>query len=206
MTRMRTRTWCVAALVAAVVVLPAAAQQPTSGQKEMSPDEKAMMEAMAKAATPGKQHQWLASKAGMWEWTGKFWMAPTAPPTDMRGAAERTMMLGGRVLAEKVTSPGFMGQPFEGFGLAGYDNLAKAYWGTWNDNMGTGVMLSKGQCDDKGSCTYTGEYLDPMTGKMKKSRMVSRDDGPDKEVHEFYDVGPDGKEFKSMELQYTRKK
>jgi uncharacterized protein DUF1579 len=199
------KIWCVASLAAAVVALPLAAQSPP-GQKEMSAEEKAMMDAMMKAATPGKQHQWLATKAGMWSFTGKFWQAPGAPPVEMSGAAERTMMLGGRVMAEKVSSAGFMGQPFEGYGLAGYDNVAKAFWGTWNDNMGTGVMLSKGQCDDKGACTYTGEYFDPMTGKMKKSRMTARDDGPDKEMHEFFDTGPDGKEFKSMELVYTRKK
>jgi hypothetical protein len=206
MTGKRIRMSWVAALASAMVALPVAAQEHPQGQKEMSPQEKAMMEAWAKAATPGKQHQWLASKVGMWEWTGKFWMDPTAPPTETQGTAERTMILGGRVLAEKVASPGFMGQPFEGFGLSGYDNLAKGFWGTWNDNMGTGVMLSKGQCDDKGACTYTAEYLDAMTGKMKKSRMTSRDDGPDKEMHEFFEVGQDGKEYKSMELVYRRKR
>ena len=198
------KIWCVASLAAAVVALPLAAQPP--GQKEMSAEEKAMMEAMMKASTPGKQHQWLASKAGTWSLTGKFWQAPGAPPVETTGTAERTMMLGGRVMSEKVSSPGFMGMPFEGYGLSGYDNAAKAFWGTWNDNMGTGVMMSKGQCDDKGSCTYTAEYFDPMTGKVKKERMTSRDDGPDKEMHEFFDTGPDGKELTSMELVYTRKK
>ena len=50
MTGKRMKSWWVAALVAAVVVLPAVAQQP--GQKEMSPEEKAMMEAWAKAVSP----------------------------------------------------------------------------------------------------------------------------------------------------------
>jgi hypothetical protein len=189
-------------LVAAVVAVPGAAQE--TGQ--MSPEEKAMMEAMEKAAALGKQHQWLAGKAGAWTWTGKFWMDPSAPPTEMTGTAERAVMLGGRVLSEKVASPGMMGQPFEGFGLTGYDNVTKAFWGTWSDNMGTGVMMSKGQCDDKGTCAFTGEYADPVTGKMKKTRMTSRDDGPDKELHEFFDTDEAGKEYKSMELVYTRKK
>ena len=29
--------------------------------------------------------------------------------------------------------------------------MSKEFWGTWNDNMGTGIMLSSGQCDNKGS-------------------------------------------------------
>ncbi len=206
MTRMSIRMQCIGALVAAMAAMPGAAQERPQGGKEMSAEEKAMMEAWAKAATPGKQHQWLASKAGSWEFTGSFWMAPEAPPTETRGTVERTMMLGGRVLSEKVASPGFLGQPFEGFGLMGYDNGAKEFWGTWNDNMGMGVMTSKGQCDEKGACTFTAETFDVMTGKVKKSRLMSRDEGPDKEVHQFFETGRDGKEYKGGELVYTRKK
>jgi Protein of unknown function (DUF1579) len=173
---------------------------------QMSPEEKAMMEAYAKAATPGKQHEWLASKAGSWTFAGTFWMDPSKEPSKSTGTVERSVMLGGRVLAEKVKSSGFMGQPFEGYGLTGYDNVTGEFWGTWNDNMGTGLMTSTGTCDDKGVCTQNGEYVDPLTGKKRTSRMTSRDEGPDKEVHEAFEKGPDGKEFKTMEIVYTRKK
>jgi hypothetical protein len=173
---------------------------------QMSAEEKAMMEAYAKAATPGKQHEWLASKAGSWTFTGTFWMDPAKAPTTTSGSVERGMMLGGRVLEEKVTSPGFMGQPFEGYGLTGYDNVTLEYWGMWSDSMGTGMMSVTGKCDDKGVCSQTGEYVDPLTGKKRTTRMTSRDEGPDKEMHESFEKGPDGKEFKTMELVYTRKK
>jgi len=194
------------AALAAAFLAASASAAPQDKPPQMSAEEKAMMEAWAKAATPGKHHQWLASKAGKWEFSGKFWTDPTKPPTSSGGTAERSLMLGGRVLGEKVASPGFMGQMFEGYGLTGYDNVAQEFWGTWNDTMGTGVMISKGSCNDKGACTFTGEFVDAVTGKKKTSRMASRDEGPDKEVHEFWDRGPDGKEFKSMELVYTRKK
>lgn len=189
------------ALAAVLLVAPAAAQE-----KQPSAEDKAMMEAWAKAATPGQQHQWMASKAGAWEFSGTTWMAPSQPPMKFSGSAERKMLLGGRVMAEKVSSSGFMGQPFEGYGLGGYDNVTGEWWGTWSDSMSTGLMVTKGNCDDKGACTYTGEYVDAMTGKKKTSRMAARDEGPDKEIHEFWEKGPDGKEFKSMELVYTRKK
>ena len=193
---------CAVVSVALLAATGAVAQEPP----QMSPEEKAMMEAYAKAATPGKPHQLLASKVGKWQFAGKFWTEPAKPPTSSSGVAERTMMLGGRVMVERITSPSMMGQPFEGYGLAGYDNTTQEYWGTWNDTMGTGVMITKGKCDDKGACTSTGEYMDPLTGKTKTSRMTSRDEGPDREVHEFWEKGPDGKEYKSMELVYTRKK
>lgn len=193
-----------AALAAALTVGVAAAQE--QKQPQMSAEEKAMMEAWAKAATPGKQHKWLAAKAGTWEFAGKFWQTPGQAPENANGTAERTMILGGRVASEKVASPAMMGQPFEGFGLTGYDNVTGEFWGTWADSMGTGLMLSRGKCDDKGACTFNAEFVDPVTGKKKATRMASRDDGPDKEVHEFWDKTADGKEFKSMELIYTRKK
>jgi Protein of unknown function (DUF1579) len=128
------------ALVLGVAVASAAAEDKTGERQEMSAEHKAMMEAWEKAAKPGPQHQWLARKAGRWEFAGKFWMDPTKPPTESVGTVERGLMLGGRVLAEKVRST-YIDKPFEGYGLTGYDNVSKDFWGTWNDNMGTGIML-----------------------------------------------------------------
>ncbi len=187
------------------VTAPASAEDKPSQQQEMSAEQKAMMEAWEKAAKPGPQHQWLASKVGKWAFAGTFWMDPTKPPTESSGIVQRELMLGGRVLAEKVSST-YMDKPFEGYGLTGYDNVSKEFWSTWNDNMGTGIMLSTGQCDDKGACTHSGSYMDAMTNAKKTMRMTSRDEGPDQEVHQFFERGPDGKEFKSMELTYTRSK
>jgi hypothetical protein len=191
-------------LSAAVVFAQQPAKQP-AGPPEMSPEMKKMMEAYEKAGAPGKEHQWLATKAGTWDFEGKFWMDPAAPPMEAKGTSERTTQLGGRVLAEKVTSAGFMGQPFEGHGMTGYDNTTGEYWSTWNDSMSTGLMLSKGSCDDKKVCTFKGEFKDPATGSMKTMRSVMREEGPDKEVHEAFET-TEGKEVKTMELTYTRKK
>ena len=60
-------------------------------------------------------------EGGRWEFTGKFWMDPTEPPPESVGTVVRELMLGGRVLAEKVRST-YMDKPFEGYGLTGYDN------------------------------------------------------------------------------------
>jgi uncharacterized protein DUF1579 len=162
------------------------------------------MDAMMKAGTPGPQHAELAKGAGAWTFTGKFWMDPAKPPMEASGTAERTIMLDGRVLAEVVHSE-MMGMPFEGHGMAGYDNTLGKYWSTWMDNMSTGFMVQWGTCDGT-TCNFTGEYADPVTRKLKKNRSVMRHEGTDKEVMEGYETGPDGKEYKSMELVFTRKK
>ena len=76
----------------------------------MSAEHKAMREAWEKAAKHGPQHQWLAGKVGQWRFADKFWMDPTKPPTESVGTVERELMLGGRVLAEKVRTT-YMDKP-----------------------------------------------------------------------------------------------
>ena len=98
-----------------------------------------------------------------------------------------------------------MGMPFTGHGMHGYDNVTGKYWSTWNDSMSTGVMVSEGTCDAKEACTFTGSWNDPMTKTLVTSRMMSRWTSPTTEVFEMYGPGPDGKEFKMMEITYTKK-
>jgi hypothetical protein len=182
-----------------------AAEQPAPSTEQPAPsaEEQAMMAAWQKAMTPGPQHQQLGSAAGTWNFTGKFWMGgPDKPPTEATGTAERSVIHGGRALVENVKSS-MLGQPFEGHGMTGYDNVAQKYWTTWTDNMSTGVMIGYGTCDASGTCTFTNEHYDPMTGQKKTTRSVLRHEGG-KEIFESYDVGPDGKEFKAMELVFTR--
>jgi hypothetical protein len=169
---------------------------------EMSPEEQAMMAAWMHAMTPGEPHAFLARQAGSWTFTGRFWLSPGAEPMESPGTVERTMILGGRVMQERVQSS-FMDQPFEGLGLAGYDNVTGEYWSTWTDSMGTGVMTATGACDQAGHCTFAGSYNDPMTGQAKNVRMtLEASEGS--EVFRMFEPGPDGDEFMSMELVYTR--
>lgn len=168
----------------------------------MTPEQQEMMKKWEKAMTPGPQHADLAAMAGNWEFTGTSWMTPDAPPETFTGTEERSLALGGRVLVSKVTSE-FQGMPFEGHGMTGYDNVSSEWWSTWNDNMGTGVMLSTGKCSDH-KCEFTGSFNDPMTGTRQTSRMVSTHE-PNEEHHTMYGKTPEGKEFKAMEFVYTRK-
>ena len=170
----------------------------------MTPETQAMMEAYQKAGTPGMEHGRLASMAGTYDLTVKSWYAPGAPPSTDTGTATRKMILGNRVMLEEVTSQ-MMGQPFSGQGLHGFDNVTGKYWGTWNDSMSTGLMVSEGTCDAQLSCTYTGTHHDPVTKKPQSSRMTTRWTDKNTEVFEMYGPGPDGKETKMMEITYKRR-
>lgn len=191
-----------AALTLAVLSLPALAQQ-GGAAREMTPEEKAMMAAWEKAVTPGPQHAQLAASAGTWDVASTWWTQPGAPPEQTTGTAERSMILGGRVLVEKFKGS-MMGQPFEGMGTTGYDNVSRKWWGTWMDTMGTGMMTTAGTCEGA-RCEFVGTFNDPMTGGPQTMRIVA-EHGAERETTVLYGHGPDGKEAKLGELVYTRRK
>lgn len=194
--------------LAAVLVLAGAmaagAQADKKAMPEMTPEQKAEMEMYMKAGTPGAQHKWLASTAGNYDLKIKSWHEPGGPAMEDNGTAVRSMSLDGRVLVEDVKSS-LMGTQFNGHGMMGYDNVSGKYWSTWIDSMSTGLMVSEGSCDDKGTCTLTGTWNDPVKKGPVKARMTTRWTSPTTEVFEMY--GPDkmGKEMKMMEITYTKK-
>lgn len=171
---------------------------------QMSPEDAAMMQAYQAAGTPGPQHAALAKGVGSYDLSIRSWAKPGAPSTTETGTATRSMMLGGRVLTEQVEAKMY-GQPFTGHGMVGYDNVSGKWWNTWNDSMSTGLMVSEGDCDDKGACSFTGSWNDPVTKGKVTARMTSRWTSPTTEVFEMYGPGPDGKEFRMMEMTYTRR-
>ena len=192
---------CGAIVLGALTGVAANAQEP-----EMSAEEVAMMAAWTKAMTPGAQHQEMASRAGSWDATVSMWPAAGAPAQVSQGKVVRRMILGGRVLLEEWNGTA-MGMPFEGFGTTGYDNASGNWWTTWSDNFGTGVMNGAGNCDadpTKG-CTFTSEFVDPITGKEKKNRSTVHWPNPNEERMEMFDTGADGKEWKAMEIVARRK-
>jgi len=195
----RTRLSLVTA--AALMAMPALvrAQAP-----EMTPEQKAEMEAYMKAGTPGAPHKALAGMTGTYEAKIKSWNEAGKPPTEETGTATRSMALDGRVLVEEFKGS-MMGMPFTGHGMHGYDNVTGKHWSTWMDSMSTGLMVSEGTCDAKNACTYKGTWNDAVKKAPVTSRMTSRWASPTVEVFEMYGPGRDGKEMKMMEITYTKK-
>ncbi len=182
-------------LAALTAALPALAQD---GQM----DEKAMQEMMMKLAMPGAPHQHLADGAGKWTSTMTMYM-PGAEPMAMTGTYEAEMTLGGRYLVGHYHST-FMGQPFEGMSVDGYDNGKQEFFSLWFDSMGTGYFVTTGHASADGK-TY--EYKGTMEmGPMQiPARTVTT--YPDKDTMHFvmYQT-TGGQEAKSMEVTYKRVK
>jgi hypothetical protein len=154
---------------------------------------------------PGAQHQYLAQLEGSWTVTGKMWIDPSSPPVEISGTSENKMIFDGRFLQQAVKGK-MMGQDLVGFGLIGYDNLAKAVQSIWIDNMGTMILMMTGTFakDGKQIIAY-GEFKDIKRGSMQKYKTVHKLLSKDEMVYEMFYMLPDGKEAKTMTLLYKKK-
>ena len=184
------------------------AAQPTEPAKVMKEDSMMkMMEQMQKATSPNENHKVFNALVGQWEHVGKWWMAADKKAEEFKGTNINQLILGNRFLQQSAKGQ-MMGQPFEGIGITGYDNMKAEYTSIWLDNMNTGMMSATSQFD---AATKTfaekGSLSCPMTGeKNKMFRTIWKIMDNDHYSYEMYSNGPDGKEFKNMEILYSRVK
>lgn len=185
-----------------------AAQEQPKPAAAMTPEDQAkMMEAYMKAAQPGPEHVKLKEYAGEWDATIKSWNPDGSACGGGTGTMSSKMALGDRYLvmnfSGEMTSP--MGQQkYHGMGTCGYDNGAKKYFNTWIDDMGTGMMSSKGTMSGN-TLTSQGSFVDPLTGQETKTKEVLTLVDKDHQTFALYMQSPDGSMYKCMEISYTRK-
>ncbi len=185
---------------------PARPVKPTA-KKRSAPkakDQEAMMAAWQKTMSPGAGHARLEQFVGTWDTKMTFVMEPGAAPETSEGISEHRMVLGGRYLEERFEATS-MGMPFEGLGYTGYDNARKQYVGTWMDNFGTGIMSVSGigKPNDRKMESRT-EALDPFGKAMRfDTKLLVQDH--DHHTYEMWAKGPNGRKFRTMFVEYTRK-
>lgn len=161
--------------------------------------------AVQDAPKPGKEHDALKPFVGEWTFAGKFQMDPAQPPMEFNGTETSKMVLGGFYLNSEVKST-FAGAPFEGRWTLTYSLFKKKYQASWIDSMVPHVFTSEGDVDATGKIfTLRGEAFDPA-GNPTKERWVVEIKDDDNHQMTFYTTGQDGKEKKTGEIVYKRKK
>ena len=195
-----------AKIALAVVALFVSAVALAADAPQMSPAQKAMMDKMMKAATPGTQHAGLTGMAGEWTCSVKYQMDPSQPWQEAQTTAMITALMDGRYIQE-VDSGQMNGMPFSGMGIYGFDNVSGKYVSSWIDNMGTGIMTSVGTADAAGKViNWNATMNDPMTGKASKSRIVVTVIDDNHHTMEMFGMPPGAKkEMKMMTIDYVRK-
>ncbi len=198
---MRFFTLPIAMLCMALMVSPVLAKDK---KHEKHLDEQAMMELWKQAATPGEPHKLFATLAGSWTTQTKEWMEPGKPPVEASGTAELKMLLDGRFLYQEFNGQ-MMGQPFNGIGIDGYDNIRKKYVTAWMDSMGTGIFIMEGTGSSDGkTITVHGSHPEPGGGKMTH-RAIWKISDANNQIFTMYGAHHGQKETKMMEITYTRK-
>lgn len=170
-------------------------------------DSATMMKNWMAYSTPGDVHKMIESWDGTWADQVSSWYSPGAPPEISKSTAINKTIMGGRYQVTNHTG-NMMGQPFEGMGTLAYDNAKKVFISTWIDNMGTGMIKMEGPWDDASkSMTLTGKCVDPGsgTGREMNLKEVFKIIDDKNQLMEMYGPGPDGKEFKMMEIKLSRK-
>ena len=177
----------------------------SGNDKTMSPEQAAMMKKWEEYMTPGEFHSMMAKSNGEWREDIIMWMDPAAPPTKSTSSCTNTMIMGGRY-QQSMHKGTFDGMPFEGMSIMGYDNAKKVFVSSWIDNMGTGIMTMEGTYDAATKTVNSkGKQMDPMTGKEMDVREVFTIIDDNNHMMAMYMTPAGGKEYKSMEIKFTRK-
>ena len=173
---------------------------------ETTPDSATVAKAWIDYATPSKAHEMLAKDTGTWDAEMTFWMPESPEPQKATSVATYKMILDGKY-QEGIFKGDMWGMPFEGRGTTAYDNASKQFITTWIDNMGTGMLVSRGQYDETSkTITFSGAMVDPVTGKEKKVKEIITYIDDNTQKMEMFDIDANGKEFKNMEINSKRRK
>jgi hypothetical protein len=196
---MQWRGMCAVAIVTGAVAWFGGRAFTDEGDKPQAPSPEEMAK-WKELATPGEMHEWLARSEGTWDVAGKMWMGPE--PIEFTGTATFEMILGGRW--QQHTFDATIGEPFQGFGLTGYDNDKKQFMGYWFDTWSTaGSTPSIGQLsEDKKVLTMKGEW-EMGNEKVQYRHVLTFTSDKETRFQAHHTQG--GKESLVMDFTYTRK-
>lgn len=159
----------------------------------------------ASLSKPGASHQLLDVFAGAWDVKITFWSGPKAGPQDSRGTSLLTWILGNRFLKEDFSGD-VLGEGYQGLGLMGYDAASRRFTTVWLDSLNTAMAVQKGKyLPDTNSFELAGEVYDPLLGRSKTTRTQIHISSPDSYTVTMTDTDPSGRDFKSLEIVYTRR-
>jgi hypothetical protein len=204
---MKRLTLVICAVLIAAIYSSLLAQSKKETKPWVPVDSATAMKAWMEYATPGEPHKMLAKSNGTWTGEVTMWMSPDAPPNKSTSTSTNKMIMDGRYqLAEFQGN--FMGMPFTGMSLTGYDNAKKVFVSAWIDNMGTGIMKMEGPWNEASkTMTLSGTVIEPSTGRECNVKETFKIVDDDTQIMEMY--GPDpktGKEYKTMSIKFIRNK
>lgn len=149
---------------------------------------------------PTAEHKELMQGVGSWEGTLTSYI-PGQPESTIP-AQDEVVGVGGFWTHSRFSCV-YMGQPYIGTGLLGYNPATKSYVGTWVDSMSSHLAIMKGEKDAKTNALVMQWHAPNEQGVMTHQRSVTeRTD--DAYTITFYEG--EGEERKHMVITMKRKK
>jgi len=183
-----------------VIVISLGLLTPCLPQEQSS----AQMEMIEKLTRPGEFHELLKDFLGTWSTDVKMWMDHKSPPIISKGRITFTLIFDGRYIEGEYLGE-FMGAPFMGKSIIGYDNVRKEFFSIWIDNSSTGRLTSTGKYDPgEKKYHFQASTFDPYTGQTLDLREEAYFASRDEYISITYARPKEGEEFKNMEMKYTR--
>ena len=153
---------------------------------------------------PGPEQEILKQDVGVWDATVETMTEAGGKPNVSKGVETNALLGGGLWLIQDFKGE-FMGAPFQGHGVTGYDPSKKKYVGTWVDSMSTGLSTTEGTYDPK-TKTLTSQFEGPgPDGKTMKMRTTSEWKDAHTRVFTMYSPAGQGEEFAMMKITYKRR-
>lgn len=154
---------------------------------------------------PGHQHQLLEPFVGRFRADVELYMGP-GDPQKSSGTMTNSWQLDGLYLHQD-----YVGDPppppysaFVGRGYWGFNFGKNHYEGFWIDNVSSIMQMETGTVDESGKVfTMTSELDHPSGVRMKKRSLIRVEDQDYNWIDSFL-TGPDGREFRTMTIRYTR--
>ena len=181
---------------------PTATQEPGPGRATSQPARDPQSTIEPRSA-PGRGQVFLAQMVGDWT-VHKTFHPRSGPAAESSGECKQTMIHDGRFLRSEFVFTGETGRS-TGTGIIGFEADTGLFTSFWTDSRSTRMSIRQSQEPFSGDqIVLHGRSLGTTEGR--RSRTLTRMEGPDRIVHQQFGMAQDGSERLVMELVLTRRK
>jgi hypothetical protein len=160
----------------------------------------------AALSKPGPSHRLLETFVGEWDVQLTFWSDPRSKSDSSSGTSKISWILGERFLQEHFSGK-IGGEDYTGLGMIGYDNGSRTFKTVWADSMNTALTVSSGRYyPDTNSFLLESQVYDPLVSGVKTIQSKFQINSPDSYTFSMTDTSPEGRQFTSFEMRYTRRR
>lgn len=151
----------------------------------------------------GAEHAVFQKDVGTWDAQVEVRPGAGVAPQSSKGVMVSRLICGSQwlVMDFKIES-----SDFEGHGLYGWDPAKKKYVGTWVDSMRTTLAQAEGTWDAATRTMTFWNELKLPNGNLMRWREVTETRDADTQVFRSFMPTPDGKEFETLTVTYTRRR